>query len=87
MEEVQLKYGDATLALKKSPKLVGVKPNRTGIQEVKRAASRFGADSLAQTLGEFRMIDVQRAAQSMEETLDAIRLDPDIASGTHVYYT
>jgi hypothetical protein len=87
MEEVQLKYGDATLTLKKSSTIVGVKPKRTGMQEVERAASRFGSDSLSQTLGDFRMIDVQRSVQPMEETLDAIRLDPDIVSGTHVYYT
>lgn len=87
MEEAELKFGGTILKLKKSPTMIGVKPNRGRVRDVERAAARVGADRISQTLGGFRVVDVKSATQSMEATLDIIRENQSVTSGTHVYNT
>ena len=87
MEEAELKFGGTILKLKKSPTMIGVKPNRGRVRDVERAAARVGADRISQTLGGFRVVDVMGATQPMEATLDTIRENPSVTSGTHIYNT
>lgn len=89
MDEVELKYGDGSLKLTKSEKLIAVKPEPGKEQQLRAAVSAVApAQGPAQhTLGGFRVVNVADAAKPMEETLDELRRHTAVAAGTHVYYS
>lgn len=90
LDEVELNYGDRSLPLVKSNKYIAVKP-RPGIKkEVLSAivpeASKAGAS--ASKLGGFQLINVDEVSDdTTEDTLDMLRENPAVKSGTHVFHT
>jgi subtilisin family serine protease len=89
MDYIELKYGEGTLKLMKSEKLIAVKPEPGKEQQVTAAVSAISpAQSPAQnTLGGFRVVNVAQAAKPMEATLDELRRHVAVAAGTHVYHS
>jgi subtilisin family serine protease len=85
-DAVELTYGGQPLRLTKSPRLMGIKMH--GNKSLKMA---LGPDAAVtnnpQTLGGFAIVDVGQAEQDMENKLDALRADSNVAAGTHVFHT
>jgi subtilisin family serine protease len=89
LDEATIKYGEGVLTLRKSNKLIGVK-SQPGIRGdiLSAVAPGLGkSDSQTQTLGGFRLINVEDAPATLEETLDTLRANEVVSKGTHVYYT
>lgn len=89
MDEVTLKFGGSELRLVKSKKYVAIKP-QPGVDRRKLAdltPELAATASVSDTLGGFEVINVAKAPQPAEATLDALRTDPAVNVGTHVYHT
>ncbi|MBI4557934.1 MAG: S8 family serine peptidase [Candidatus Hydrogenedentes bacterium] len=87
MSTIELKYGDSTLKLYKSPALIGVQPRAKRANVVEYLAARMGARATGESLGGFELVDVESAVQPMEEVLNTLRANREVDVGTHVYYT
>jgi subtilisin family serine protease len=88
LDRVSLNYGGQDLSLTKSEELVAVKPrpeSRSILSELIPQVTRTEAP--ASSLGGFELINVSDAERPMEETLDALRANPAITVGTHVFHT
>lgn len=85
MNEATLNYGSASVTFKKSPTLIGVKPIPRRTDEIRILARRMGMIESGNLLGQFRVATVQDG--EMEATLDNVRSDPSVVSGTHVFHT
>jgi subtilisin family serine protease len=89
MDEVTLKMGNGTLKLVKSKKYIAIKP-RPGVDRRELAELAPGLEATASpstSLGGFQVINVGGADAPAEETLDALRADPAVSAGTHVFHT
>ena len=89
MDEVTLKMGKDTVKLVKSKKYIAIKP-RPGVDrgELAELAPELAATTSPGTeLGGFQLINVEDAAAPFEETLDALRAESAVNSGTHVFHT
>jgi subtilisin family serine protease len=94
MDEISLKYGGHELSLKKSDTLIAVKPHPGTSQGALASLSPHLGDaalsllaSEQNTLGGFHIVNVADGPQPLEETLDALRAEPEINTGSHVFYT
>jgi subtilisin family serine protease len=89
MNEVDLKYGDGSLKLTKSEKLIAVKPEPGKEQQLGAAVATVAPAQGAapHTLGGFRVVNVADATKPMEEALDELRRHTAVAAGTHVYHS
>jgi len=85
VDEIRLKYGDTVLVMRKSRRLVGVKPIAGRTLDVASASRAANAHMLPESIGGFRLVNVAEAALPLEAALDALRNDPGVAVGTHVY--
>ncbi|HEX8456073.1 MAG TPA: S1/P1 nuclease [Pyrinomonadaceae bacterium] len=89
MDEVTLKMGNDMVKLVKSQKYIAIKP-RPGVEhrELAELAPELVANaSPSTTLGGFQVINVADADYPAEERLDALRADPAVSAGTHVFHT
>lgn len=89
MDEVTLKMGNDKLRLVKSTKYIAIKP-RPGVdrRELAELAPELAVTaSPATTLGGFQVINVEDADDPAEQTLDALRADPAVSAGTHVFHS
>ena len=86
-DQVTLKFGGDTLTLTKSDKYIGIKP-QPGIEPNKLAelVPELAAAPTSR-LGGFHVINVADAPKPAGETLDALRADPSVNVGTHVFHT
>lgn len=89
LSEPTLKYGRSELYLKKSRKYVGLKPAR-GLEK------HFGSLTMAtfsssqedvDKLGGFGLFDAESANLPAEDTLDELRRNTVVETGTHVFYS
>lgn len=89
MDEVTLKMGNDTLTLVKSKKFIAIKAHagvdRRELAELAPALTT--AASPANDLGGFQIINVGDSDAPAEETLDALRAEPAVSAGTHVFHT
>lgn len=88
LDEIELNYGDRILQLVKSKKYIAVKPRReieaSTLSEMLPEAS---ANSQNSNLGGFQIVNAENSQESIEETLDTLRANPAIKSGTHVFHS
>lgn len=89
MKEINLKYGDGRLQLKKSDKWIAIKPKPgTDRKRLNTIASSVASRDSQTTLGGFQLIPLhEMSSERMEKALDMLRLDNSIAAGTHVFET
>lgn len=89
MDQFLIKYGDQTLRLNKSKKLIALKI-RSGTKKAMlkdvignpEIVENFSSD-----LGGFQILNVERHEKPLENTLDVLRASPAVAVGTHVFET
>jgi subtilisin family serine protease len=89
MKETRLKYGQSELYLRKSERYVGLKPMR-GQERHFRAltmATFSASQDSAEKLGGFGLFDAEAAGVPMEETLDDLRENTVVDTGTHVFHS
>lgn len=89
MDEASIKFGGRVLNLKKSEKLIAVKP-RPGVERkvLSEIAPQLSSPDLAKpSLGGFQLINVEHMDTPMEETLNTMRENAAINTGTHVFHT
>ena len=87
MSGITIKFGGKPLTLTKSPELVAIKPASGRAAAMNRSVARLGVAPTRQHIGGFEVVNVAAAEQPMEETLDALRADETIGTGSHVYHT
>lgn len=90
MDEITLKYGNGNLTLKKSQKLMGIKPLLNQEEQIPGilAANAIGATPTAETLGGFQLITIENSSTTpMEDTLEQLRTHANVQVGTHVFHT
>lgn len=83
----RLRIGGSEITLRKSDELVGVRPGRGRAEEAAAAAGAHRARIGRQRLGGFRLTTVAEPGEAMEAALNALRADPSVEQGTHVYHT
>lgn len=90
MDEIDLRLGDRMVTLSKSHKYIAVKP-RPGVD--RRLWTSLGPElkpssgDVSSTLGGFKIINVGDAGHPLEQSLDTLRANPAISTGTHVFHT
>lgn len=87
MDEVEMQIGGTAVKFMKSPATVALRPTQGQMRQVELLASRFGAQPVSQTLGGFAVVSGMGHAQPMEDALNAIRAEPGVKVGSHVYHT
>jgi subtilisin family serine protease len=88
LDQVDLKYGGQDLPLKKSEKFIAVKPRPESRSMLSELIPRVTpTEAPGSRLGGFELINVSDAELPMEESLDALRANPAITVGTHVFHT
>lgn len=88
-DDIQLKYGNQSLQLKKSTKYIGIKPQLSAKPDaVKAAIPEIDSAGEGFQLGGFQLINVDKIKnESSENALDRLRLDTSVQAGTHVFHT
>lgn len=83
-----MKYGDGVMSLVKSEKYIAIKPRpeieASALSELLPEVSVGDPNS---RLGGFQVVNAADFSESLEDTLDALRANSAIKSGTHVYHT
>jgi hypothetical protein len=87
MSLTELRYGDGALLLRKSEELAGLRHSRQPRASLRRVVATFGARDLESQLGPFALVQLTGASQAAEVTLNAVRNDPAVEVGTHVFHT
>lgn len=89
MDKVSIKYGDGHVTLTKSKDMVAVRPAPgTDPQRLARLVPELAKPPKPEaSLGGFQLVTVKNASAGMEETLDTLRADPGIQTGSHVFHT
>jgi subtilisin family serine protease len=89
MDQVSIDIGGSPVTLTKSSKLIGLKPAHGGSAHLaaRESAMRKLAVPAAANLGGFDVYALPSQTLLAEETLDALRADPAVALGTHVFHT
>jgi subtilisin family serine protease len=83
-----LKFGGTELGLTKSDNLLAIRPNPGTASAMERTLEETAPEAaFAESLGGFRIISVERNADTSNWKLDALRADPTIAAGSHVFHT
>ncbi|MDH2313897.1 S8 family peptidase [Methylobacterium brachiatum] len=91
-EKIKLKYGDQTLTLARSERLIAVK-SRPGMESfMERAIDGFpGTQSSDNSgrlmLGGFKVVEAGTTMAESSANLEQLRRDPAVAIGSHVYHT
>lgn len=88
LDQAELKYGGGVLPLVKSKKYIAVKPR----SEIERSTlsellPEFSVGDPNSRLGGFQLVNTENFREPVEDALDALRGNPAIKSGTHVYHT
>jgi subtilisin family serine protease len=83
-----LNVGGTSLGFRKSGKLIALRPKLGRTMAMERALAETAPEAaLAEMLGGFRIVNLERNADTSNWKLDALRADPAIAAGTHVFHT
>lgn len=87
-ETIELAYGGRALKLHKSTDLVALRPAPGG-DLLDLAVANVGAPAALtdQVLGSFRLVRLDDSAKQNDAHLDALRADPLVDVGTHVFHT
>jgi subtilisin family serine protease len=87
-ETVNLKYGNRSVVFKKSKNLIAIKPSPGMEPRLRAVLSNSGnAKLVGNDLGGFKIVQVEGSPSETNEKLDALRLNPGVASGSHVFHT
>src|SRR4051812_15091075 len=92
-EPIKLRYGTQTLSLSKSDRLIGLKPRPGRESAMARAIIAYPTARAAQSdngremLGGFEIIEAGSTIEEAEKSLNQLRQDPAVQSGTHVFHT
>lgn len=87
MNQANLQYGDSTLTLTKSEKLVAVKPAQGQAQALRATVAQYGGQATGRPIGGFQVVQLAQAPTEVETKLDDLRAEASVAIGTHVYHT
>lgn len=88
MEVFNLRYGNQSLELKQSEKLVGLRPMPNRSSDVTTTVERvLGPQEWkdAGIIGGFRIISIEDASVNVDQALDVMRADDSVLAGTHVF--
>jgi subtilisin family serine protease len=89
MDEITIKFGNQSMTLKKSEKLLAVKP-RPGLSSkalLELTPELRSLDAATPSLAGFQLLNIEDGEAKMEASLDALRANPAVLSGSHVYQT
>lgn len=87
MNQAKLQYGDNSLTLTKSERLVAVKPAQGQAQLLRATVVRHGGQAAGQPISGFQVVQMVQPPEVLEASLDNLRAEGSVEVGTHVYHT
>ena len=88
MDSVKLKIGGHPVTFSKSPTLVAMRAKPAGIGRAMASSADVGLIPANRALGSFQLLKSDDSkADGIEDQLDALRHNSDVAVGTHVFHT
>lgn len=83
----KIKYGDSSISLEKSDKLIALRSRKPQKSAMLQKVLLAGGSPINKTLGGFEIVNVKNTPQPAEQTLDALRQDNSVTVGSHVYHS
>lgn len=83
MDKIKVKSGKGELTLQKSTRLVGLRPQD---RDTSLLQQNYVDAEVFHSLGGFQVVELHRGERSIDESLDEVRAQEEIAVGTHVYF-
>jgi subtilisin family serine protease len=85
-DSIHFKFGGQDLELTKSTHLVGLRSKNADAQALEVMVQKLSVQSMGEKLGGFQVMGLA-PDETFDETLNTLRLDSSIQTGTHVYHT